>query len=129
MENKIDFYYNIEDGKVHFRIPQNPELESQVRAQVKTQSVKRGPKEFYFRRGIIDAVNSILTGQPRKHGTPMVELKDLINGRVETMTCHEAKYHVQQFESLYEITQISGDKLPKDYFNDEDNTFTTQPAN
>lgn len=119
MKNEVEFYEK--DGKLHFRIPQNPELESHVRAEVKTQSVKLGKKEFYFSRGIIDAVNSILTNQPRKHGAPMVELKDLINGRVETMACHEAKYHVQQFEGYYEITQISGDPLPKDYFNDEEN--------
>lgn len=36
---------------------------------------------------------------------------------------------IKAAESLYEITQISGDKLPNDYFNDEENSFTTQPAN
>ncbi len=118
MKNKIDFYYNIEDGKVHFRIPQNPELESQVRAQVKTQSVKRGPKEFYFRRGIIDAVNSILTGNPRKHGTPMVKMTEVPSGKVYTLTCHEAKSMLHDIGGAFRIEQISGDKLPDNYFSE-----------
>ena len=101
------------DGKLHFSIPGNPLLESRVRAAIKSKSVKVGPKEFYFRRGVLDVVSSIIECRPRKYGTPTVKITNPFNQKSETMPCQEAKKFLSDVGGNYYVEQVGGSKLPE----------------
>lgn len=105
------------NGNLHFCVPEMPELEAAIKAIVKRHYVKTGKKEFFFRRGIQDAANSIQSGEPRKFGSPMVEVKNPFSGVTKIMPCQEAYMLLHDVGGNYFIRQVSGSTLPPDYFN------------
>lgn len=111
--NNIRFFEK--DGKIHFSLPNHFEIEKRVRAIVKTKCAKPA-QEFFFKRGIIDAVNSVVNNVPRKFGTPIVEVKDPFSGESQITTCQKAKELLEDIGGTYQIRQVGGNNLPKGYF-------------
>lgn len=109
----IDFF--IIDGKMHFAIPENEQLEKAVRESIKSQTCKAGKAEYFFQRGVRDAAESIQSGRARSFGTPMLEVKGPFQAQPKIVSCQEAK-ELFQLGGTYEWRQISGSKLPEDYF-------------
>lgn len=64
----MEVKFHVENGKISFSIPGNPELESEVREVIKKQTAKES-KAFYFKLGITDAVNSVLNQTVRLGST------------------------------------------------------------
>jgi hypothetical protein len=106
--------FEIQDGKIGFSIPDSPLLEKRVRMTIKKQTA-RADKAFYFKRGILDALQAIEQSKPREFGTPMVEVTDPFTGEIQVMTCQEAK-ELLELGMCLRIRQISGHPLPAGYF-------------
>lgn len=115
---KANILFFEKDGKIHFSIPDNPDLEKAVRSTVKrdTSPMK---SEYYFKRGIIDAAASIEQKQPRKFGTPVVEVKNPFTGEVLTTSCQEARSLLHDVGGNYQIRQVGGTPLQPNYFTNE----------
>lgn len=112
---KVKFF--TENGKIKFTIPENPQLEADVRASIKKQAAPI-KNALFFKRGIYDAIKSVQNGEPRKLGTPIVVLEDPFSGKKMQMTCQEAKSFMQDIGGNYHIYQISGHPLPEGYFSE-----------
>lgn len=113
----IDFF--VIDGKMHFAIPENERLENAVRKSIKSQTCKAGKAEFFFKRGIRDAVHAIQSGSARKFDTPLIEIKGPFDAKSKIVTCQEAK-EIFQIGGTYEWRQVYGSKLPEGYFSSID---------
>lgn len=116
--SKVNFFSK--DGKIHFEIPSDKALESKVRASIKTQSALPGKAEYFFKRGVLDAVKAASQGTSRKYGKPIVEVTNPFSNKTETMTCQQAYDLLHNIGGVYQIRQISGSPLPKNYWEERE---------